>query len=566
MTALSAGTDDIVTQSGVTIAAPDVSFTPAAGTYTNQSTTYTLVSSTTFDAYFQINTQAFSVSESTTSTQAPNLSCSFSGSTSIVFSLSSYNGAIVPSFVSIDSATGVLTIVAPSVSSSTTYSFNILSTITGVSSPVQKIINLTVNKCTVGNCQICTVTDSSICAACNSGYSLSLGSWNLIIIQPIQPTQPIQQVTSISETAKLLSTANQIIIGVIVLISAGSSLTNLSSMASLWSIINQVQILFLLFLTGAFIPEDIEVIITGPSICLNPFSFLQLKTNTNYSFVSNYFNFGLENNNLEKFEIKSDSTIVNMTSFLLSIINIWIMHFWIFLTQKLLAKESKLNFWSYLLSCIHWFLQKLMELFTFALYIRIILESNQFILIAWVSEMYQFNFNETKRKFSIIIAFLILIAWIALIVITILFTLSNSANKLSESQDKRSKFANLFDGLSPNKKSRMFAWLLQIRRAIFVILLIILGPKSSIIVISFLVGLQLIYLLFLASIRPYEVLIWNIIEMTNELYFLVILAFLLKYNTAADWEGTPTTVYIWLISSNSVVCLFVNIGKQLFLL
>ena len=563
ITALSAGTDDIVAQSGITIAAPDVSFTPAIVTYTNQSVTYNFVTSTISDVYLQINAQAFSVSESTTSTQAPDLSCSSSGSTSIVFSLNSYNSAIVPSFVSINSTTGVLSISAPSVSSSTNYSFYITSTISGISSPVQKIINLTVKKCTVINCQICTIIDSSICATCNSGYSLSLGSWNLI---NIQPTQPIQQVTSISETAKLLSTANQIIIGVIVLISAGSSLTNLSSMASLWSIINQVQILFLLFLTGAFIPEDIEAVITGPSICLNPFSFLQLKTNANYSFASNYFNFGLENKNLEKFEIKSDSTIVNMTFFLLSIIIIWILHFWIFLTQKLLAKESKLNFWSYLLSCIHWFLQKLMELFTFALYIRIILESNQFILIAWVSEMYQFNFNETKRKFSIIIAFMILIAWIALIVITILFTLSNSANKLSESQDKRSKFAHLFDGLSPNKKSRMFAWLLQIRRAIFVILLIILGPKSSIIVISFLVGLQLIYLLLFVAIRPYEVLIWNIIEMTNEFYFLVILAFLLKYKTAADWEGTPTTVYIWLISSNSVVCLFVNIGKQLFLL
>ena len=208
-----------------------------------------------------------------------------------------------------------------------------------------------------------------------------------------------------------------------------------------------------------------------------------------------------------------------------------------------LAKESKLNFWSYLLSCIHWFLQKLMELFTFALYIRIILESNQFILIAWVSEMYQFNFNETKRKISIIIAFLILIAWIALIVITILITFSKDVNKLSESKDKKSKFAHLFDGLSPNKKSRLFAWLLQIRRAIFVILLIIFGPKSLIIVISVLVGLQLIYLLLLAAIRPYEVVIWNIIEMTNEFYFLIILAFLLKYNTAADWKGTPTTVY-----------------------
>ena len=566
MNALSAGTNNIVSQSGVTIAAPDVPFTPAAGTNTNQTFPYSLVSSTTFDVYFQINTQAFSVSESTTSTQVPNLSCSFSGSTSIVISLSSYNGAIVPPFVSIDSATGFLTIVAPSVSSSTTYSFYITTTISGVSSPVQNIINLTVKKCTVGNCQICTINDSSICETCNPGYSLSLGSWNLPNIQPIQPAQPTQQETSISETAKLLSTANQIIIGVIILISVGSSLTNLSSMASLWSIINQMQILFLLFLTGAFIPEDIEIIITGPSIFLNPFSSLQRNLNGNYSYVSNYFNFGLENKNLEKFEIKSDSTIVNMTFFLLSIIIIWILHFWIFLTQKLLAKESKLNCWSYLLTCIHWFLQKLMVLFTFALYIRIILQSNQFILISWVSEIYQFNFNETKRKISIIIALLILIAWIALIVITTLFTFSKDVNKISESQDKRSKFAHLFDGLSPNKKSRLFAWLLQIRRAIFVILLIILGPKSSIIVISLLVGLQFIYLLLLAAIRPYEVVIWNVIEMTNEFYFLVLLAFLLKYNTAVDWKETPTTVYTWLISSNSFVCLFVNISKLLFLL
>ena len=40
MSALSSGTDDIVSQSGVTIAAPDASFTPTAGTYANQSVTY----------------------------------------------------------------------------------------------------------------------------------------------------------------------------------------------------------------------------------------------------------------------------------------------------------------------------------------------------------------------------------------------------------------------------------------------------------------------------------------------------------------------------------------------
>ena len=80
------------------------------------------------------------------------------------------------------------------------------------------------------------------------------------------------------------------------------------------------MILFFIFLTGAFIPKDIEVTITGLSICLNPFSFPKLEFNENSDIISKYFDFGLENGNLEKFGIKSDSTIVNITSFLLSIL------------------------------------------------------------------------------------------------------------------------------------------------------------------------------------------------------------------------------------------------------
>ena len=124
------------------------------------------------------------------------------------------------------------------------------------------------------------------------------------------------------------------------------------------------------------------------------------------------------------------------------------------------------------------------------------------------------------------------------------FTLSKSAYIFSELPDKRNKFSHLFDGVTLNKKSRMFVWLLQIRRAIFVILLITLGSRSSIIVISFLVGLQLIYFVILVAIRPYREISSNVIEITNELYFLIFLTSLLKYNTAASWEGTPTTAYI----------------------
>ena len=188
---------------------------------------YNLISSTNVNAYLQTDTQTFSVTESTTNTKTPDLSCSLSVSTSMTFSLSSYNSAIIPSFVTIDSATGVLTIAAPSVSSSMTYSFYIDSTISGMSSPVQKMINLTINKWTASNCQKCSSTDSTVCMSWYSGYNQNSGSCTL----------------STSGTAEALSTSSQVAIGAIALFSIGSSLTNLSSMANLWSIINQMQIL-----------------------------------------------------------------------------------------------------------------------------------------------------------------------------------------------------------------------------------------------------------------------------------------------------------------------------------
>ena len=385
MTALSSGIDNIVAQIGVTIAAPDASFTPTTGTYTNQSVSYNLISSANSDAYFQIVTQAFSVSELTTSTQTPNLSCSFSGSTSITYSMSSYNGAIIPSFVSIDPTTGVLTIAAPSVSSSTIYSFYITSIISGVSGSVQKIINLTVKKCTVSNCQKCLVADSTVCTSWNSGYNLNSGSCTLNVSEV--PKAAVEQ------------SSVQIITGATLVLGLASSLLNASSMASLWSMVNQTQIFFLLLITGAYIPIEIESIITGLKICLNPFAYFQSSSGGNSNFVSSFFDFGLENNNLENLGIKSDSTAVNIYSFILSLITISALHLWIALFQKFLVKKSKSDCWEYVLIIVHWILNKLMILFTFAMYIRVILKTNQYILVSWISEIYHFKTSGKRELF-----------------------------------------------------------------------------------------------------------------------------------------------------------------------
>ena len=120
---------------------------------------------------------------------------------------------------------------------------------------------------------------------------------------------------------------------------------------------------------------------------------------------------------------------------------------------------------------------------------------------------------------SLVISFISLIALIVMIIIVIFFVFIQNKDSEEESPDKRSKFAHLFNGVSPNIKSRLYIAILQIRRAVFVTLLITIGPISSVLIISILVGLQIIYLLFLILIRPFELVKCNIIEIMNEMYF-----------------------------------------------
>ena len=107
MDVLSSGSYDVVTEIGM----PALILTsPLSSTldYTNQS--YTFIRSYATDVYYLTDSQSLSVIEKTNSQILPDLSCSLSISTSIVFSLGSYNNGNAPSWITIDSNTGILTI------------------------------------------------------------------------------------------------------------------------------------------------------------------------------------------------------------------------------------------------------------------------------------------------------------------------------------------------------------------------------------------------------------------------------------------------------------------------
>ena len=117
----------------------------------NQTVTYSLVMSNSSDVYLRSNDQLISVVQNSNLQIVPSLTCSISGATAISYSLESYSGSQVPSWVTIDKNTGQLNISAPEIDAITTFRFYINSVVAGTQNFIPKLIILTVIRCDLNN-------------------------------------------------------------------------------------------------------------------------------------------------------------------------------------------------------------------------------------------------------------------------------------------------------------------------------------------------------------------------------------------------------------------------------
>lgn len=162
MDTITAGTDDLTSE---TLAINSQStMTIASATYANKTMTYIAGSSYTSDVYYLTSTQTYSIDQNLNTQVSPSVPCSLAGTTAITYTIANYNGVAAPTWVTINSSTGQLTVNPPVVASNTDFSFYINSAITGVTNPVQKLVTITVNACSVVNCQLCSTSSISICA------------------------------------------------------------------------------------------------------------------------------------------------------------------------------------------------------------------------------------------------------------------------------------------------------------------------------------------------------------------------------------------------------------------
>ena len=233
------------------------------------------------------------------------------------------------------------------------------------------------------------------------------------------------------------------------------------------------------------------------------------------------------------------------------------MHLIIFALHSIFSKCNTQGIWLKCWSFIKWLIKKLFYFLTFGYYIRVILEMNQFILVLSFYEIHNFNISHPIKIVSLTIAITIFILW--LMFISIVFLLSISSYQVTENE--HNLIGELFTGVKMSIKCKLYISVLLIRRASLIILLICLTMISWKLLIGLTSFLQLGYLVYIIYVHPFKEVKWNIIEIINEIYFLLHLSFLIHFNTKDIWKSHLITAYCMTITSNSLVVLAIILGK-----
>ena len=417
---LLSGVDELVSDTAVAISSISSS-TILSPTYSNQTVAFNQNINTTSDVFYLTYYQSFSIVENNTINITPDLPWSYSGSTYISFSLGAYQSSIIPSWIIINSSTGLLSITSPEVEKDTNFIFFINSSVNGVSGYVKKLVNITIKKWIALNWLKCSGSSNLEWTKCDSGYSQNSGTWSKFY--RFKLNKFIEK--DLSSTIYAINNMTISLISSTSLITIITSLMNKAAMASLWSMINQLQIFYLLLLTRAYFPDDVKSVIKGMKIALCFYIYIPIKRIEVYkSFLSN-FNFELIDLLLSSVEINSNSTIFNTDPFLVLLALTVSFHLCIFLLNIYFLRgaeeESRkwwTKWWKLLASRIYNFM-------TFGYHIRHLLEISQYFLISSLYEIYYFNASSSFRQTSLIFSFGVVMIFLIIILFVLYLSLSS---------------------------------------------------------------------------------------------------------------------------------------------
>lgn len=130
----------------------------------------------------------------------------------------------------------------------------------------------------------------------------------------------------LSEKVRNARTSTQITIGACMAMAALISVVKMASPIGMWSILNQFQMLLLLLLTRAFIPDKIREYLLGMDFTLMNFNFIPLNEVPMISIPYNWIEYEQYDTNLQDIGVENGSTAANNLSFIVMIMMFITLH------------------------------------------------------------------------------------------------------------------------------------------------------------------------------------------------------------------------------------------------
>ena len=444
--------------------------------------------------------------------------------TNISYTFEANGNEKVPDWVSLNNTTGKLEGTAPTAKYRNTYSFILNSSWTSVpAGNSQQVIEITVSPNTKGT------TASSIATVASQSTVMMVGAW-----------------------------------------AVGTSFTIGFPPSGLYLILQLLQIIILLMIIDPFIPTSIRDYIEGQSFALANFNFLPSPNIPVVNIPVTWLDSKQPIEILKSLGLDSKSSLVNNFSFISIFWVVLLIH--IILRYILVCENSEGEQQSKFRVFWNWLKLKLLDIIKYTVYLRLILETHESMLLSATSEINLFDLPQIPDILSFIFAWVILIFSISLPIIAFYYFWINR-----EEYDPNVKFLfmEFFADIRNSKFSRMYMPLVLTRRVLFVCSIIFLNSAPRELIYSILLSNFHIYSVFIINLgsqipclaaiiwtKPFQTQINNIIESVNEIFLTFIIILMFGINSKSKWK-TYEDFFMTILIIDSLAITGIMIGNNL---
>ena len=268
-----------------------------------------------------------------------------------------------------------------------------------------------------------------------------------------------------SQTTKMLLEGSQIIAIAGIVVAVAASLINKSAPVGIWLIINQIQLISLLVLTGAYMTPAAKEILIGSEYTSFTFSFIPVLDIPVINIPLKELHFDQEDVNLKKMGLKSGSSLTSNAVFLIIMVILVLLHLLTLLIPRLNQNQNE----STMRRTLRQFRTWIDTFMGFTVYVRLYIEVYQYMLLSSISELNTEKTNTTENLISYVLAVLFLLICLLGALFVYFITKANMQNRILAKDRFISRFQETFAGLKATKEAKIYIFISMFLRKLFYI-------------------------------------------------------------------------------------------------